>query len=615
MSFLEGLTDDQITEQAREDWRAARESRKTIEQRKLRDYRLYRRFRAELSQGGITPESKGPHGWSKLTVPLVFWVVETILPRVGIQIPTVTATARTPQAVLFAYAKQLRTQRQWELSRMEPELMLSIKSMLIMAEGVLKEFWDPVIRGPAARNVSWFDFYVSPEAANHRDAECLLHRTWHTKRGLQELMRRDADRRDSLSGKKLPRLYDHEALEQVMHGSAQRDATDETWQQVREAAGLGEVQFADAEGQFSLVELWYADGSMVTIAGDDSPFLIRAEREPIYRDPLGRSFRPFTVLSNTPDLFTPYAISSAEVLEDFQHEASTINNQAMDQATRNINAPWAYDSTMIDDVNEMDEAMGTPGGRFGVKGDPRAALYRMEAGQLSSDPERLTQFIIQQAQLASGVTDTAAGQITPGGIGNETATGAAILQQEANLRFRFLLKLLDMDLGQMAQHFDWMDREIGRRAINVPMQAGEQIPADSRGVKEIGRGFARVGPEVNAAGLDYDIDVDAGSMAPPQRGEQIFNVRSLIADLLALPPPQAGGVAIDWRELSRRVVEAHGEDPDVIFLPPGQVPLIPPVGPPGGPPQNGRANGASSPGAPFPLPTGSPAPGGGPQPI
>jgi hypothetical protein len=92
MSYLDGLDDDAILEMARHDYQSALESRRDVQERKLRDYRLYRRFNEYVSGGGIREGDRGEHGWSKMTVPLVFWVVETLLSRMGVDPPKVTVS-------------------------------------------------------------------------------------------------------------------------------------------------------------------------------------------------------------------------------------------------------------------------------------------------------------------------------------------------------------------------------------------------------------------------------------------------------------------------------------------------------------------------------------------
>lgn len=604
-----GMSEDQITEMVREDWRSARQTREQqLDEAKLRLLRLYRGFRSELAEGGKGKDAKGPFGWSKVSANIPFWIVETILPRVGINIPTVTVTAQNPMAVNFAQAKQMRTQQQWKMSRIEEQLMLAIKSMLILGEGVMKDFWDPVIGGPSSLYVPWFDFFISTEAQQWYTAEYLCHRTWHTRRGIEGLVKRDSERRDR-HGNKLAPLYDHEALEQVLSGSSTREAGDSSWAAVREMAEIGPAMFPNSEGQIALVEVHYADGCMAVIAGDDQPILVRHEREPLYTDPKGRAFRPFTVLANTPDILLPYSISSVAMLEDIEHEATTLTNQSIDQATRNINQMTGIDETAVD-AAQVIAAKGVPGGVFTTKGPPGQAVQQYPAGQLSQDFERIQQELRQRAQLMSGVSDVATATQTAGGINNDTATGASILAEEANARWRFLLKLIGLGMNRMAQHFDWMDRQIGTTPVSVPLGQGDAIEPGARGITPVGDKFARIGTEVNAAGLDYLVEVDAGSLAPPSQMQQAQNTRALISDLLmlqgfaAIPP---GMVNIDVGALARVIIESHGQSAETILLP--APPPAPPmqVGPDGQPLAGPQGL------APPPGPAGPPAPPGPPQ--
>ena len=568
MSILDDLNDDDILTMASNDLTSAVESRRQLDDRKLELLRLYAGWRNELQEGGKSKEARGPHGWAKTTTNFAFWIVETILPRVGVNIPTVTCTALNPAAVPFAQAKQMRTNQQWKRSGIEEQVMLSLKSFLILGEGFEKDFWDPVIGGPSSKNIGWFDFYISPEAARWREAEFIAHRTWHTRRGIEQLMKRDAKRTDK-DGKKLPPLYDHEALEDLLHGGMQRDgsASDETYASVREAVGMGPAIYPAGDGQYALTELWYLGGEMVVLAGDagtSPPRLVRVEKEPMYVDQYERAYRPFTVYSNTPNLFTPYAISDVETLEDFQHVGSTLQNQFIDGATRTLNPLTGIDTSMADPAQVV-AAKGVPGGVFSSNGDPALALRQFPPQQVSGDYERAMQDLRTWVQTLSGVNDVAAAQQTAGGVQNDTATGAAIFQEEANKRWQFKLKLIQLGMRGKAQNYHAMDCQIGCSPVNVPLEAGDQLDFSKlRGITPVNESFARVGTEVNSQGLQYQIDVDAGSLAPPSQMMQAQSIRALVSDLMALPP---GSVNIDFSELARRIVEAHGDNPETILLP------------------------------------------------
>lgn len=565
--IFEGLSNDQVLEMAREDWRAARESRREVEARKMRDYKLYRRFRDDVApMGGKDADDRGPHGWSKVTVPLVFWIVETILPRIGVQPPTLTVNPRNTESVAWTQAKQLRIQRQLNRGAAEEELLLSMKQFLILGDAPIKMRWSKTIGGPQLLAIDWFDWFLSPDARRWHDAEVIWHRTWHTKRDLQELVKTDGDRRD-VRGERLPRLYDKECLERIAYGSAYREAEDPLYAERREVTGLGSATYGRAEGQVSILEGHYRDGSRVWIAGDDGPYLIRLEREPDLQDRHGHPFRPFACLQNTPDLFLPYSISDAEMLEDHQHEASTFRNAGIDQATGNIHQPKGIDRTIVR-PEDVRRAFEEPNGTFEVDGDPRNAVYMFPPGQLSGDWERVYENIRSEAQMISGVSDISAGQPTSFGLDNSTATGMSIIREESNQRYRMKLKFVQLGFRRVAIIYDNMDRAISASSVDVPVDRGFQPQPGAQGISPVGDAFASVGIEVNGSDKDYDIEVDAGAMAPPAQMEQAQKTRALVMDL----SHQMIGPMVNWPEVARMLVESHGYAPEKVLIQ-GQLPV------------------------------------------
>jgi hypothetical protein len=604
--IFDGLDDKAVAELCREDFSAARQSRIEIEQRKLEDYRLYRRWRKELDEGGRGERTNGPFGWSRLTVPLVFLIVETILPRIGVNPPTITAVAQNPASVRFQLAKQLRINHQMKMARMEQELLLSLKQFLILGDGPVKTPWDASLGGPRMIAIDWFDWFVSPDAQRWWEAEVLYHRTWHTARSLKALAARDKERTTP--------LYDHEALERVAYGTQYREGQDDTFAARRDAAGLGTPSWPHSDGPVALVEAHYRDGSMAVIAGDESPIAVRIEREPLFKDPEGRPFRPFSVLQNTPDLFQPYGISDAEMIADHQHESSTVKNQAIDQATGNINAPKAYNRGKIN-AAEIQAAWSQPNGLLPVDGNPADVIVQFPPGQLSGDVERILEHNRREAQEIAGVNDIVQGIAATQA---QTATEIASLREEANYRFRLKLKLVQLGMRTVAQHFDWLDRAISTRPVWAEIDQDFQAPPDARGLRvHPDGGFARIDTSVNAPGLQYELELDAGAMAPPGQTEQANRIRVLLADLMN----PAFAPLVNVPELARRLVEAHGEDPDKVLnlgLGQGGLPGMPGPGVPGaspgavpeGPPVpiGPEGNGTAPPGAEEPV--GPPTPVG-----
>lgn len=584
--IFDGLTDEQVAQMAQSDFQAARTSRAEIEERKLNSYRMYRAWRKELAGGGKAEGEGGPFGWSRLTDPITFTITETILPRVGIDPPGITVTADNPQAVPFQQAKQLRMNRHMRMAGTKMDMLLAIKQFLLYGDGPIKTRWDADLGGPSFLAVDWFDWFVSPDAMQWRSAEVLGHRTWHTPRGIKLLLQRDNDRRDTRTGERMKPLYHAENLERIAFGAGDRTGDDETYEARREASGLGHVSHADDGGSVGLVEMHYVTGEMALIPSDGTPLPIRVVREPQFLDPKGRPFRPFAVLQNTPDLFQPYGISDAEMIEDHQHESTTIKNQAIDQGTRNINAPKAFNRQRVD-ATEVQAAWSQPGGLLGVDGNPMEAVTLFPPGNLSSDVERLGEAIRRNAQEVVGVNDVVQGLAA---TSDQTATEITSLREEANQRFRFKLALIQIGFTPVAQHFDWMDRRIGASSISVPLEEGMEIDPESRGITPLPGGkFARVDTSANASGNEFEIELDVGAMAPPAAGQQAQKTRALITDL---SHPAIQGM-VNWPELANSLVETHGLDPKRILLDPtmqpgmGAMPGSPGAMPPGGPPPEG----------------------------
>ena len=90
------LSDDQLHEYARHAYLNAIEARRDLEELKRQHLDLYRAFSRDIAKGGKGSEEAGPFGWSKLVVPISFWIVETILPRLALNLPRAIATPDSP---------------------------------------------------------------------------------------------------------------------------------------------------------------------------------------------------------------------------------------------------------------------------------------------------------------------------------------------------------------------------------------------------------------------------------------------------------------------------------------------------------------------------------------
>lgn len=550
------ITYAELVREVADDWLAALESKRDVEQRRLLDYKLYRRFRSDVSNRGFDEAATGPFGWSKITVPLVYWIVETIVPRVATKPPELVVKPLSPEAVPYAQAKEMELHETVDAMRMRPTLHRALKQMVLYGDGPTKVTWDGVNRRPRFTSINWFDWFLSPDAATPETAEVIFHRTWYTPRQLKRLSQM-TDR----NGKPL-----YHGLDQVVLGET-AEAADATRAERMEASGQGMSKWSPEGGLFCLVECWYEDGTVVVLGGSRGDRIVQIRTSP-FRDEEGNPMRPFVVFSNSGDPNSPYSIGDAEMLEDHQHELSTLRNQAIDQTTVNLNAPVIYSGNIAPAA--VNAAFGQPGGKLRVNGDVRTAVMRMAPGNVSADFYNFYDNVRGESQYISGVNDNVAGQASEG---RQTAREVSIINDEANKRWQFKVAGVEDRMGEVGKLVDLLERRFGPpgRAIRVPK--GRTIEEGQRGLMGVGGealepglstgGFARTSPFVNADGTRYSVSVKAGSLAIPSELEE-FQKLAAVLELLNINPQIMENV--DWREITRMIVAVSGYEPDRMLL-------------------------------------------------
>ena len=571
---------NEIVDEVRSYFIAAEDARKEREERAIHDYELWRRARRNAEA-----EMVARGGFSKIEVPMIYWIVEHLVPRLGVQAPQAIVNARSAQAVGFAQAKQMRLQHHLDSCGWDLPYQMVMKSKLIYGDGIAKGRWDHREMRPGFIDVDWFDFFVSAEATRFEAAEWHFHRTYLTKRAIDMMRGQRID-----DGKRS--LYHN--LDGLSPTST-RDMIDETWTRRAGISNANDlVSTGDMSGVVPAVECWSSMGELIVLAGEDYATVIRAQMSPYRRRHADGSFkylRPFTFFRNTLDLTGPYSMSEAEPLEHHQVELSSMRNAFMDQMNLNNNAPVIYDESL--DGAMVEETFSRPGGllpvAWGASGPP---IMRMNPGQVTADYPALYAMLRSEGELISGMNDNAAGQAVSG---DQTATEVQLLASEANWRIRLKRRMDEIAMREVVLFFDAVDRQYGgivSLAVDPGFRASEGArgflsgggprPIDqtlslmagaNRGVPDMTLGAVRVGPEVNAPEAEYDIDIDAGSSARPDQMQEAQKMNALIG---ALSHP-AMAPLVDWQELTRTLIQTHGQTPERLMIP--QQPAAPP-GPP-----------------------------------
>lgn len=541
----------QLLAEVRDDWYAAQHSKAQAEQRALANYRLYRRFRDDVDKHGFmgaVENHTGPFGWSKLTVPVIFWIVETIVPRVAVTPPTWLVKPMTAEAVPYAQAKEAELQDTIDRMRVREGMHVALKRMVLYGDGPTKWTWDRAAGRPRFTAINWFDWFLSPDATTPDDAEVVWHRTWFTRRQLQRLSRL-VDR----NGRPLFHGLEH------VTGSEQIEAGDPTFADRKEISGQGQMSWAAEGGLYCLVEGWYQDGTVVVLGGAHGDRIVQFRTSP-FRDENGNPTRPFVVFSNTPDTESPYSIGDAEMLQDHQSELSTLRNQAIDQTTVNINAPVVYSGNVT--APEIDAAFGQPGGKLKVTGDVTRSVMRLAPGSVSADFFNWYGNIREESQFISGVNDNQAGQAA---AREQTATEIKLINNEANKRWQYKIAITEERFAQAGRLVDLMLRRYAPPGRAVRLLKPTTVPEGQRGLMGLGweelqpgsvqAAFARMNPLVNAEGTAYDVSVKAGSLAAPSETEEF---EKLMTAVQALSANDAIAANVNWREVAKEVAAVCG---------------------------------------------------------
>lgn len=613
--LIDELGEEALAKLAQEDLRAAIETRQTLEERKVRSYELYRLWNPKVQGGGKLGEhegGRGEFGWSKISVPMCFWVVETILPRLALTAPTLIVTAITPEAAPYAKAKQLRLQQQVKRARMRMALFRALKRKILYGLGPMIWWWTPDDARIAVDDISWFDFFLSPDARDWQSADVIWHRTWYTPRQLAQLAK--------VKGSDGEPMYQN--LDRLL-GGAEVDAADPLWQERREASGQGPESWPNAESVIPLWSGWYKDGSVVVLGGSDYRELVQSRPSPYQErippeargpnSPTTRPLRPFVCLTNTPDPESPYCISDAEIVDNYQEEISTSRRQALDQMTAHLNAPIVYDRGALgEDASALiDAAFGVPGGKLPVSAtDIRQVVQRLSPGQLTQDIPAISELLRSEAQMATGISDYVVGQAQQAGLpATQTATAVMKITEEANMRWRFKEALDEEDMGVGARIVECLDCQFGGH-ITCAAPSGYQQDPLHKGIKELVPGqLLGITPEANGEGYDYDVCIEAGSLTPAAESEQARDLLQLMQVLSGIPQ---AATLVDWNEMVREVVETMGYDPERVLLTPAEIAqqqmqaqaqgAAPPGYAPAGPPVPLNGGGGNGTAAPVPPP-------------
>lgn len=584
---------------------AADGARSQYQERWERYYKLYRSY---------LPAKPGD--WhSRVFIPIVFWIIETITPRLVAQLPKFVAYPIGPEDQ--DPAEHMEQLLDWAVqeSDLYVELVKAFKSALKYGTGIIKTFhrqdirrarkmrqmtvpltvpmempvidpetglqmYDPdgqplvemkeydtgqVIEmgqqaqkysyvaydGPAAECIDIFNFWPAPEAEDLDSARYVIHRTF---RELSYVQRRVQEG--------IYRWPENMGPDEVS------SAEDDPMLSRLSSIGLGAGSNSDPTRKpVELLEFWTDDGRVITMANRKA--ILRVQE-----NPFDHSEKPFVRVVDYLAEHEFWGIGEAEPLEGLQDLQNALVNSRIDNVRLVLNAMFAVNVSNIEDIRDLKMR---PGGVVRVKGDlpTRDVIERIDLGDVTSSAFEEAAAAEATTEKVSGVSAYQMGLDSPSL--NNTATGVAIIQEQGASRFGLKSKLAElMGLRRLARHYGSILQQFltEERTVRLTGPDGQAL-------------WSTFAPDSIQGGLDYNIQSESTTQTQTVRLDQKMNLLNLVAQFA----PQGVMAALD------DVLDAMGIKDKGRYL------AAPPPMMPGQMPMPGQPSLPGSPGSQIPAPS------------
>jgi len=554
-------------------------ARKPSEERWLRYYKAFRSY--------VAPRKAGQ--WqSQAWMPISFYVIETILPRLAAQLPSAVVNPVGPTDV--NPAKTMEEVLHWaeDKSELYIEQIKAVKSSLLYGTGILKIGYgekkgynivdepimqetttdvatgedvdgapimqtvqtgvEPVLdedgqpktetvrteyftyQGPIAEAVDIENFFPDPIASDIADARYVIHRVYRDRRHLEKMFKA---------------------------GTYKRPPEDKWESYVTEFASLKRQSEIGAVGDslpdrerdlFPLLELW-TDDFCVTVLGERGDgILLRAQR-----NPYAHGEKPFVKIVDhiVPHEF--WGIGELEPLEGIQDTLNAMWNARIDNVKLSLNKMFAVVMDYMVDPNDL---VVRPGGVVRMReGLPLQQVFSpIDLGDVTSEAYTEVQELEREAEKASGVSPYQTGQDSP--AYNRTATGVALISEQGNTRFSFKVSLAEhtgykrlvRQYASILQQFIPEDLVIRLKdtpdMVDAPADPMTGMPMIDpmtgmpQKVPDPTGGWQAITPDSIGGRFDFDIEAESSAQTVSVRREQTLSLAGqLMADPYMKPRP------------------------------------------------------------------------------
>jgi len=563
-------------------------------------YKMYRSFVKKKASGD----------WrSRIYIPISFFVIETVTPRLVAQLPNFKVEPVSEDDVLPA--RLMEELLKWSQAQTDLylELVKATKSALLYGTGILKTFYDvktrySIVREPMMQEsysqmpmrdvdgMPRFDVDGMPLMQQVRTGlEPVLDPT--TGQQATQVMRRpyqsysgpsaeavDIDdffvdpQADSIDSARyvIHRVFrDKEHLEQMFAAGVYKKPPEDVWHSfLEQSAASRRTTMVDLGGgptpaedeMYSVLEYWTDDELIVCIGdGKSVTSLLRYEK-----NPYGHGEKPFVRIV---DYLVPHefwGIGELEPLQGLQEGINSLWNSRIDNVKIALNMVL---TAVMDYVVNPDDLVIKPGQviqlREGIRRDD--AVGKLELGDITSSSYKETAELERIADATANTSAIVTGQESPSYA--RTASGLALTQEISNTRFSHKVKMAELT------GFQHLARQFGENL--------KQFMPDQMKIRVLGEmggyAFAQISPEQVMGAFDYSIEAESSTQTESVRKEQAQNLFSLLAMDPLVDPFWIRTQFL--RQMGVKDPEAHVMNPAMM-----QPPALPP-GEEGPPPEEG----------------------------
>lgn len=520
-------------------------------------YKMYRSY----------VKKRAPGDWrSRIWIPIAFFVIETVTPRLVAQLPSFTVEPVGPED--SEAADLMETLLIWasDQSGLYLELVSALKSALMYGTGILKTGYEEKVRydikrepemeeqfatipmtdpsnggqpmvdldgnpmtqqvslgaqptgqlvmtrtpyvaysGPKAEAVDIDNFFIDPVASTIENARYVIHRVYRDRTHLQEMFERGVYKRPP---------------EDIWNAFLTEHATLKRLDSIGRSASAGLSAGGD-KSMIELLEIW-TDKTVVTVAGNGERggfILLR-----VIRNPYAHGEKPFVRIVDhlVPHEF--WGIGELEPLEGLQDIMNALWNSRIDNVKLVLNTMFlAVMDFIVDPADLQVRPAGVVRVTEGVPLDQ--AVKPLNLGEVTGssyeelgEAERMTEKVSGVSQLTAGTgSDPALGR---------TATGLALVSETGNARFSHKVRIAELTgFRSLARQF----------ASCLQQYTPPEMVIRIKG--EVGQmGWATITPDSIGGRFDFDVEGESSSQTESMRREQTLSLfQMLAADPYAKP--------------------------------------------------------------------------------